>query len=29
VPMKRMVLKRKEDGEDLTSRLDIGRFCGD
>jgi hypothetical protein len=29
MPMKRMVLKRKENGEDLTSGWGIGRFCGD
>jgi hypothetical protein len=27
--MKRMVLKRKENGEDLTSGWGIGTFCGD
>jgi hypothetical protein len=27
--MKKMVFKRKEDGEDLTSRWGIGRFYGD
>jgi hypothetical protein len=29
MPMKRMVLKRKENGEDLTRRWGISRFCGD
>jgi hypothetical protein len=28
MPMKKIVFKRKEDGEDLTSRWGIGRFCG-
>jgi hypothetical protein len=26
MPMKKMIFKRKEDGEDLTSRWGIGRF---
>jgi hypothetical protein len=29
MPMKKMVFKRMENGEDLTSRWGIGRFCGD
>jgi hypothetical protein len=29
MPMKRMVFKRKENGEDLTSRCGVGRFCGE
>jgi hypothetical protein len=29
MPMKKMVFKRKENGEDLTSIWGIGRFCGD
>jgi hypothetical protein len=29
MPMKKMVLKRKGYGEDLTSRWGIGRFCSD
>jgi hypothetical protein len=29
MPMKKMVFKRKEGGEDLTGRWGIGKFCGD
>jgi hypothetical protein len=29
MPIKKMVLKRKRDGKDLTSRWGIGRFCSD